>query len=124
MPSYKDVYQSGSTYLKCADLQNKKVPVMIEKAELEEVGQDKKQMVVLYFSKVGGDIFPADRCFPLNVTNAQMMETLTQTDDYDKWFNCKIKLYPSKTDFKGQQVDCIRIEPPAPQEVPEDEVPF
>ena len=115
-------------YLKAADLMGKRVQVVIEKVEMEDIGGETKP-VVHFRGKSRGVV--------LNKTNATAIWGINGSDDTDDWPGTVIVLYPSKTYFQGKQVDCIRIDPPdrpAPKKQPEpeaqhfeatdDEVPF
>jgi hypothetical protein len=77
--------------------------VTIEKVEMEDIGGDQKP-VVHFKGK--------DRGLVLNKTNANAVWGLTGSDDTDDWTDAAITLFPSKTDFQGKRVDCIRIDPP------------
>lgn len=90
-------------YLKAADLQGKRVQVVIERVEMEDIGGDTKPVV--YFKG-------KDRGLVLNKTNANAIWGITNSDDTDDWEGTAITLFPSKTDFQGKRVDCIRIDPP------------
>lgn len=90
-------------YLKAADLQGKRVQVVIERVEMEDIGGDTKP-VVHFKGK--------DRGLVLNKTNANAIWGITNSDDTDDWEGVAITLFPSKTDFQGKRVDCIRIDPP------------
>lgn len=90
-------------YLKAADLQGRRVQVVIEKVEMEDIGGDNKP-VVHFQGK--------DRGLVLNKTNANAIWGLTGSDDTEDWAGVAITLFPSKTDFQGKRVDCIRIDPP------------
>lgn len=113
-------------YLKAADLQGRRAQVVIERVDMEDIGGDQKP--VLHFKG-------KDRGLVLNKTNANAIWGMTGDEDTDNWAGVSITLYPSKTDFQGKRVDCIRIDPPdkapaarpkpEPQPVDDgDEVPF
>ncbi len=112
-----------STYLKAADLQGRRVSVTISSVRVEEVGDGHKPVV--FFSG-------KDKGVVLNKTNATMIAEITGTDETDEWTGKSIVLYPTKTDFQGKRVDCIRVDyptngkaKPAPLPEPdEDTVPF
>ena len=91
------------TYLKAADLQGRRVQVVIERVEMEGIGGDTKPVV--YFRG-------KDRGLVLNKTNANAIWGLTGTDETDDWEGVSIVLFPSRTDFQGRNVDCIRVDPP------------
>lgn len=90
-------------YLKAADLQGKRVQVVIERVVMEDIGGDQKP--VAHFKG-------KDRGLVLNKTNANAIWGITGSDDTDDWSDVAITLFPSKTDFQGKRVDCIRIDPP------------
>ena len=90
-------------YLKAADLQGRRVRVTIDKVEMEDIGGETKP--VLHFRG-------KNRGVVLNKTNAQSIWAINGSDDTDDWPGTEIVLYPSKTDFQGKRVDCIRIDPP------------
>jgi len=95
-------------YLKAADLQGKRVQVTIERVEMEDIGGDQKP--VLHFRG-------KDRGLVLNKTNANAVWGINGSDDTDDWSGTTIVLYPSKTDFQGKRVDCIRVDPPHAEQV-------
>ena len=94
--------------LKAEDLKGKDVSLTIsswEVAEFEEGGKTDKK-IKLHFSET-------DRTLILNKTNGySVAEGLT--DDLDNWAGGVITLYPTKTDFGGKRVDCIRIKDARP----------
>lgn len=110
-----------SSYLKAADLQGRRVIVAIDKVVMEDIGGEHKPVV-----KFQGK----DRGIVLNKTNAAMIAEIAGSDETDDWKGVKVTLYPTKTDFQGKRVDCIRVDyvengakrPPAPVE--DDSVPF
>jgi hypothetical protein len=110
-----------STFLKAADLQGKRVTVSIDKVVMEDIGGEHKPVV-----KFQGK----DRGIVLNKTNAQMIAEIAGTDETDDWKGVKVVLYPTKTDFQGKRVDCIRVDyptgAPAPKPVEDDDssIPF
>ena len=90
-------------YLKAADLQGKRVRVTIESVDMEDIGGETKP-VVRFQGKSRGIV--------LNKTNANAIWGINGSDDTDDWPGTEIILFPSKTDFQGKRVDCIRIDPP------------
>lgn len=90
-------------YLKAADLQGKRVRVVVERVEMEDIGGETKP--VLHFKG-------KSRGVVLNKTNANAIWGINGSDDTDDWPGTELVLYPSKTDFQGKRVDCIRIDPP------------
>lgn len=92
-----------STYLKAADLQGRRVSVTIDKVVMEDIGGEHKP-VVKFHGK--------DRGIVLNKTNAAMISEIANSDETDDWKGVKVVLYPTKTDFQGKRVDCIRVDYP------------
>ncbi len=88
-----------STYLKAADLQNRRVNVGIDRVVIEEVGSEHKPIV--YF--IG-----KDRGLVLNKTNGNIIAEMygPETDD---WHGKVITLYPARVEFQGKIVDAIRV---------------
>jgi hypothetical protein len=91
-------------YLKVDDLNGHRVTVIIDHVKMEEVGDDEKP--VAYFEDNQA------KPLVLNLTNWSMIEEIARNEDTDKWVGVKIVLYPSKTDFNGKRVPCIRIDYP------------
>lgn len=91
-------------YIKAADLQGKRVQVVIDRVEMEDIGGETKP--VLHFRG-------KERGLVLNKTNANAIWGITGSDETDEWGGVTVVLYPSKTDFQGKRVDCIRIDAPA-----------
>lgn len=92
-----------SNYLKADDLQGKSVTVVIQKVEIEEIGQgrDKESKPVLYFRG-------KDKGVVLNKTNANTITKLYggETDD---WVGKAITLVPREVEFQGEMVLSIRV---------------
>lgn len=90
-------------FLKAADLQGKRVPVIIDKVDMEDIGGEEKP-VVHFKGK--------DRGLVLNRTNANMIAEITGSDETDDWVGVSIILYCAKVDFQGRRVDAIRVDAP------------
>jgi len=103
-----------SQYLKAGDLQGHSVAVSIEKVGEETVGEDLKPVV--YFNG-------KDKGLVLNKTNA-MTIAARYGPETEGWANAEIELYPDKTNFQGQMVDCLRVRLPAPPVAEGEEAPF
>ena len=93
---------------------------------MEDIGGEHKPVV-----KFQGK----DRGIVLNKTNAAMIAEIANSEETDDWKGVKVVLYPTKTDFQGKRVDCIRVDypqngaaqarKPEPEPPPaEDEIPF
>lgn len=93
-------------YIKAADLQGKRVQVVVDRVDMEDIGGETKP--VLHFRG-------KERGLVLNKTNANAIWGINGSDDTDDWPGTSLTLFPSKTDFQGKRVDCIRIDPPDSQ---------
>ncbi len=92
-----DVY-AGKT-LKAADLKGQEVSVTIQGYEVVDFDDGKK--IVLHFEE-------SDRTFVCNKTNGTTIGDMLGTD-LDMWSGQRITLFPTQTDFGGNQVACIRV---------------
>jgi len=117
-------------YIKAADLQGKRVQVVVDHVEMEDIGGETKP-VVHFRGK--------ERGLVLNKTNSNAIWGINGSDETDDWPGTSVVLFPSMTDFQGKRVPCIRIDPPdVPQpqrarpqpkpepafDTPDDSVPF
>lgn len=93
-----------SKYLKCADLDGAELPVVIESATIEEIGDDRK--LVLSFQGV-------DKALVCNKTNAMTIGH-KYGEETDDWVGREIILCPATAMFNNRVVDAIRIRLPAP----------
>ena len=93
-----------SKWLKAADLQGKRVTVVIDRVDMEDVGDKDEDKPVVYFQgKTKGLV--------LNRTNASTIaEICDNSSETDDWIGVSISLYSEKVDFKGRRVDAIRID--------------
>lgn len=106
MARLSEIY--GGNYMKAEDIKERgDVNVTIEKVSIVAM-EDGKKKAVLHFKNT-------DKCLPLNVTNANMMEELLGSDDTDDWEGKRICLYTCKVDFQGKRVLAIRIKEAATQ---------
>ncbi len=121
-----------SKWLRAVDLRGRDFTLTILRCLEEAVGRGGDELPVLYFHG-------AEKGLALNKTNANTIAD-SLGPETDNWIGQKITLYPTKTDFEGKRVDCIRIRdleavaPPAPVEPPapvdealptsEEEIPF
>ena len=109
-----------SRYLRAADL-DEPVVLTVSEAPLEELknqGRAEKK-VVLHFKQT-------NKVFPLNKVNWELMERITGQSDSDGWAGARVELFPTKTEMRGETVDCIRIRRPEASEPTDmsDSVPF
>lgn len=97
-------------YLGAWDLQGRDVTVVIDRVKAGElVGQGgrKARKPVVYFRG-------KEKGFALNKTNAKAIAAM-YGNDTSKWSGQSITIYPTQTQFGGEQVDCIRVRPEKPQ---------
>lgn len=95
----------GGNYLKAEDLAGKgDRNVTIESISVM-AGDDGKKKAVLHFRNT-------EKCLPLNITNANMVQEILNTNETDDWVGCRICLYVCKVDFQGKRVDAIRVKAP------------
>src|SRR3990170_4812401 len=92
-----------STFLKADDLQGRKVKVVIEKVEMQEINSGEPEKPVVYFAG-------KDKGLVLNKTNAVTLQDILGTDETDDWIGKPIVLYSTKVDFQGKRVLAIRVE--------------
>lgn len=93
-----------SKYLKAADLQGRRVPVTIDRVELEDV-DDGDRKPVLYFRGT-------DRGLVLNRTNAAALTDHLGTDETDQWRGRRVVLFPTRVDFQaGASTRSASIQP-------------
>lgn len=102
MPKLNDLYPSK--YLKAADIEGHEPVVTIESVSVEELGQgeEKDTKPVLYFAG-------KDKGLCLNLTNANTIALLFNSDNTDDWMGKKIKLFVDIVAFKGKATKAIRV---------------
>ena len=91
-----------SRFLKAADLGGKVVVVTVERVVQEEL--DEQLKAVVYFH---GSTKP----LVLNATNYDSIAE-HYGEDTDGWPDAEIEVYPTKVQFKGKLVPCIRVRMP------------
>ena len=96
-----DFYQTEGKWLKAADLKDKKHRVTIDKVEIVEFKDNTKKAAITFKGREKGMV--------LNKTNAAIIAKEFGPDT-DAWAGKGIVIYPTTTDFGGEQVDCIRVE--------------
>jgi hypothetical protein len=97
-----------SKYLKASDLMDRPVTVVMERMTIEDVGDDTKP-IIYFVGKAKG--------LALNKTNATKV-ALVYGDETDHWMGRELILYPTEVDYKGTQVDAIRVKVPTPARAP------
>lgn len=105
MADLNDIFKSSDS-LAAEDLQGNDVVLTIKEVEIVEFEDDgrKKQKPVLHFNET-------EKTLVSNKTNSMM---IAEHYGYETsaWAGEKITLYPTKTDFGGKIVDCIRVRAP------------
>lgn len=107
-----DVYPSTSQYLKAGDLQGHSVKVIIESCGTAEFKEGNK--VALKFKG-------KEKEMVMNPTNARKIGEY-YGEETDHWIGKEIIIYPDKTEFNNQMVDCLRVRVEAPM-AQEDDIP-
>ena len=97
-----------SNYIKANDLRGQAVLVQISDVVYEDIGSDRKP--VMYFAG-------KDKGLVLNKTNSLMVAS-KHGPETDGWIGAQVELYPDKTQFQGQMVDCLRVRIPIPPAAP------
>ena len=109
MPHWKSLLPPGK-YVSAFELQGKDVTMVINKVTSEEIVGDQgitNQRIVIAFK---GAKLP----MVLNKTNREVIIGL-YGNDYDKWIDRPITMYPTSTKMAGKVVDCIRLKAPRKQ---------
>lgn len=108
MAHYKLLYDSD--YLYAFHLQGKKHVVKIAKVtggELVGEGGRKSRKPLVFFEG-------KEKPLALNKTNGKCVAALYGPDT-EKWVGQYITIYPTTTQFGGEQRECVRIEPQKPE---------
>jgi hypothetical protein len=103
--SYKDYFPSK--YLKVDNLKGRKIALTVSSCGPEDVGQgaDKKTKLVVHFKETTKGLV-------MNRVNSDSLSELAGSEDEQDWIGHRVILVPSKTDYQGKRVGCIRIEGP------------
>lgn len=89
-----------SKYVAAAELEGN-TTVTIDRVTMEDVGMDKEELPVLFFSD-----YP--KGLVLNKTNTKKIASIHGTDT-ELWAGKHIDMVRATTAYKGDEVDCIRI---------------
>lgn len=104
-----------SKYLSAADLGGREVKLVIARYEIEEIGRDKQEKPVIYFTK-------AKKGMVLNKTNAKQIAH-AYGDEMDAWEDKEIILFSMMVQFADDLVEAIRVKIPksavAPKAAPQ-----
>lgn len=109
-----------SEYLKAEDLKGREVTLTIKDCTIEKLGDDHKPVCTFR---------ETDKRLAVNKTNFALICEVTEKEDSDEWAGKKITIYPTKTEFQGKRVACIRVKdnmpvPTGAGAAKDDEVPF
>ena len=103
MTNINEIYPSGNA-LKAEDLKGHTVRVTIRAHEVKTF--DKGSKLVLHFEG-------KEKTLVCNKTNAKVIASQFGNDP-DSWIGKSVELYPDKTMFAAELVDCIRVRIPSP----------
>ena len=92
-----------SKYVSTPDLKGRSIVLTIERIVQEEIGDHDMKAVVYFLGMSKGWI--------LNVINWNSVEILYGPETND-WIGKQVELYPDKTSFGRETVDCIRVRAP------------
>ena len=110
-----------SNYFKASDLNGSAVVVTVREVKVEQIGRDRDTKPVVYFQG-------KEKGLVLNKTNARKIAEISGSNDTEDWSGTAIAIYPTTTEFAGEEVECIRVKAPKasqkPQRVPEPEPEF
>ncbi len=95
-----------SKWLTAADLPEEGIIVTIRSMDIEKM-TDGAEKPVLYFDEI-------EKGLVLNKTNAGAISKM-YGDETDAWEDERISLFPTFVDFKGEQVEAIRVKPKKPK---------
>ena len=107
MSNFRDAFPSK--YLKAADVTTPQV-VTMDSVDFADVGTGKSQERKLVAHFVG-----VPKGLVLNLINSETIAEICGTDDFEKWPSHAIELYPTRTEFQGKRVPCLRIREPERQ---------
>jgi arabinogalactan endo-1,4-beta-galactosidase len=89
-------------YISAPDLQGQNVKVIIERVEMEKVGDDTKPVVYFQHKEKG---------LVLNKTNANAIAA-GYGDETNDWSGGELELFSIMTDFQGKPVEAVRCRLP------------
>lgn len=127
MTDYRTLFDEK--WIKAWDLGGRQITVVIERVKagvLEDPKRKKTDRKPIVFFR------GAKKPLALNKTNAKTIASL-YGNDTEKWVGKPITIYPTRTTFGSEEVDCIRVKPsvagkaedmpaPPPAPAPEEEV--
>ncbi len=107
MPNYRSAFPSK--FLKADNFPHAQ-ELEIASVDFEDVGTGQKQERKLVVHFVG-----QSKGLVLNLINADTIAEISGTDDYEGWPGHRITVFPTKTEFQGKRVPCLRISEPSRQ---------
>ncbi len=111
----REAFASKSSWLKATDLQGREVLVKIDGVSVAEF-DDGEKPAITFSGKEKGMV--------LNNTNGLVLCDAFG-DDAEGWVGKEVLLYPDRTNYQGQMVDCLRLRvPPMKTEESDDELGF
>jgi hypothetical protein len=106
-----------SKYLKAADVADRQARAIMGHVDMEKISnEDDDKKPVLYFTKSNVNVVKT-KGLVLNKTNSKVIAT-AYGDDSDAWQGKEIILFMALVDFRGDQVEAIRVRVPKPQAAP------
>lgn len=107
MANFRDKF--AGKFIKVDDLRGQRRTVTIDRVAEETLGQgaDAEDKLVVYFREKD------TKGLVLNRVNSESIAELAGDDDTDSWGGTRIELYPSRTEYQGKRVPCIRIDTPS-----------
>jgi len=100
-----------SKYLRTEDLDGHDITVRIDRVQMEEVGEEKKEKPVIYFEGKSKGLV-------LNVTNARTISAIFG-DDSEDWRGREILLFEAQVSYQGKTTVAIRVRVPKRKREPE-----
>lgn len=102
MPSIDEIYTGN--WMKASDLQED-VVLEIDAVKAETIEENVTKLIVGFKDY--------DKSLVLNKTNAKKIADIAGTKDYTKWKGTKVKLVTRLVEFRGDEVEAIRVAPVA-----------
>lgn len=96
-----EFFKGKGTYLNAMHLAAGDLEVTIKAVELERVGRDQEQKLVIYFDEL-------PRAMIVNKTNFETLNEAFGPETSD-WIARPATLYATKTEYDGKEVDGVRI---------------
>jgi len=121
MPKVTEVYKGNDKYIKASDLRGKSRNLQIafwDVIKFAVEGKDDVEKVVLSFEGT-------QKALVCNKTNAGIIAANLKSEELNDWIGKQILIYPTQVNFKGEQVDAIRVKEIAPEvEADGGDIPF